>query len=52
MQSSKSNVTATTLALRQKKMSEVCSLIKYFIRYTNKRKDTVFAQTYNNTTFL
>uniref|UniRef100_A0A8C4HE84 non-specific serine/threonine protein kinase n=1 Tax=Dicentrarchus labrax TaxID=13489 RepID=A0A8C4HE84_DICLA len=37
MQSSKSNVTATTLALRQKKMAEMCSLIKYFIRYANKR---------------
>ncbi|XP_069003708.1 serine-protein kinase ATM [Embiotoca jacksoni] len=37
MQSSKSNVTATTLATRQKKMSEQCSLIKYFIRYANKR---------------
>ncbi|XP_044057152.1 serine-protein kinase ATM isoform X4 [Siniperca chuatsi] len=37
MQSSKSNVTATTLATRQKKMAEMCSLIKYFIRYANKR---------------
>nr|XP_046246217.1 serine-protein kinase ATM isoform X2 [Scatophagus argus] len=33
MQSSK----ATTLATRQKKMAEICSLIKYFIRYANKR---------------
>lgn len=41
MQSSKSNVTATTLATRQKKMAEMCSLIKYFIRYANKRKDAV-----------
>ncbi|XP_068173804.1 serine-protein kinase ATM isoform X3 [Antennarius striatus] len=37
MQSSKSNVTATTLASRQKKMAQMCSLIKYFIRYANKR---------------
>ncbi|XP_070685735.1 serine-protein kinase ATM [Pempheris klunzingeri] len=37
MQSSKSNVTATTLAIRQKKMADMCSLIKYFIRYSNKR---------------
>uniref|UniRef100_A0A669EAW1 non-specific serine/threonine protein kinase n=1 Tax=Oreochromis niloticus TaxID=8128 RepID=A0A669EAW1_ORENI len=37
MQSSKSNVTATTLATRQKKMAEICSLIKYFIRCANKR---------------
>ncbi|XP_033952949.1 serine-protein kinase ATM [Pseudochaenichthys georgianus] len=37
MQSSKSNVTATTLTIRKKKMAEVCSLIKYFIRYANKR---------------
>lgn len=35
MQSSKSNVTSTT---RHKKMAEICSLIKYFIRYANKRK--------------
>uniref|UniRef100_A0A3B3YKP7 non-specific serine/threonine protein kinase n=1 Tax=Poecilia mexicana TaxID=48701 RepID=A0A3B3YKP7_9TELE len=38
MQSSKSNVTATTLATRQKKMAETCSLVKFFIRYANKRK--------------
>uniref|UniRef100_A0A3B5B9P8 non-specific serine/threonine protein kinase n=1 Tax=Stegastes partitus TaxID=144197 RepID=A0A3B5B9P8_9TELE len=37
MQSSKSNVTATTLAIRQKNMAEICSLIKYFIRCANKR---------------
>ncbi|XP_041851361.1 serine-protein kinase ATM isoform X1 [Melanotaenia boesemani] len=37
MQSSRSNVTATTLATRRKKMAEMCSLIKYFIRYANKR---------------
>uniref|UniRef100_A0A8C2WUR8 non-specific serine/threonine protein kinase n=1 Tax=Cyclopterus lumpus TaxID=8103 RepID=A0A8C2WUR8_CYCLU len=37
MQSSKSNVSATTLATRHKKMAEICSLIKYFIRYANKR---------------
>uniref|UniRef100_A0AAQ5ZKL6 non-specific serine/threonine protein kinase n=1 Tax=Amphiprion ocellaris TaxID=80972 RepID=A0AAQ5ZKL6_AMPOC len=37
MQSSKANVTATTLAMRQKKMAEICSLVKYFIRYANKR---------------
>ncbi|KAG7478644.1 serine-protein kinase ATM [Solea senegalensis] len=36
MQSSKS-VTATSLATRKKKMAEMCSLIKYFIRYANKR---------------
>ncbi len=44
MQSSKSNVTATTLATRKKKMAEMCSLIKYFIRYANKRKDTLSAR--------
>lgn len=38
MQSSRSNVTATTLAMRQKKMAEMCSLVKFFIRYANKRK--------------
>ncbi|XP_045929347.1 serine-protein kinase ATM isoform X1 [Micropterus dolomieu] len=37
MQSSKSNVTATTLAMRKKKIAQMCSLIKYFIRYANKR---------------
>lgn len=37
MQSSKSNVTANTLATRQKKMAETCSLVKFFIRYANKR---------------
>ncbi|XP_038141476.1 serine-protein kinase ATM [Cyprinodon tularosa] len=37
MQSSKSNVTATTMATRQKKMAETCSLVKFFIRYANKR---------------
>uniref|UniRef100_A0A672H7D1 non-specific serine/threonine protein kinase n=1 Tax=Salarias fasciatus TaxID=181472 RepID=A0A672H7D1_SALFA len=37
IQSSRANVTATTLATRQKKMAEMCSLIKYFIRYANKR---------------
>uniref|UniRef100_UPI003AAD459E serine-protein kinase ATM n=1 Tax=Centroberyx gerrardi TaxID=166262 RepID=UPI003AAD459E len=37
MQSGRSSVTATTLATRQKKMAEMCSLIKYFIRCANKR---------------
>ncbi|KAM6933084.1 serine-protein kinase ATM [Xenentodon cancila] len=37
MQSSKSHVTATMLAMRQKRMAEMCSLIKYFIRCANKR---------------
>ncbi|XP_037534430.1 serine-protein kinase ATM [Nematolebias whitei] len=37
MQSSKSNITASTLATRQKKMAEVCSLVKHFIGYANKR---------------
>lgn len=41
MQSSKSNVTASTLTTRQKKMAEMCSLIKYFIRCANKRECTV-----------
>uniref|UniRef100_A0A3Q2FVX6 Telomere-length maintenance and DNA damage repair domain-containing protein n=1 Tax=Cyprinodon variegatus TaxID=28743 RepID=A0A3Q2FVX6_CYPVA len=41
MQSSKSNVTATTMATRQKKMAETCSLVKFFIRYANKRKGKV-----------
>ncbi|XP_030599575.1 serine-protein kinase ATM-like [Archocentrus centrarchus] len=36
-QSSKSNITATMQATRQKKMAEICSLIKYFIRCANKR---------------
>uniref|UniRef100_A0A3Q3QJ07 Telomere-length maintenance and DNA damage repair domain-containing protein n=1 Tax=Monopterus albus TaxID=43700 RepID=A0A3Q3QJ07_MONAL len=40
MQSGKS-VTSTTLATRKKKMAETCSLIKYFIRYANKRKTYV-----------
>lgn len=38
LQSSKSTVSATTLAARQKKMAETCSLVKYFIRSANKRK--------------
>lgn len=38
MQSSRATVTAAALAARQKKMAEICSLIKYFIRYANKRK--------------
>lgn len=37
IQSSKSNVTATTLAIRQRKMADMCSLVKFFIRYANKR---------------
>ncbi|XP_041796006.1 serine-protein kinase ATM isoform X2 [Chelmon rostratus] len=37
IQSSKSNVTATTLATRQKKMAEMCSLVKFLIRCANKR---------------
>uniref|UniRef100_A0A1A8U1C7 non-specific serine/threonine protein kinase n=1 Tax=Nothobranchius furzeri TaxID=105023 RepID=A0A1A8U1C7_NOTFU len=37
MQSSKSKVTQTTLATRQKKMNEMCSLMKYFICSANKR---------------
>ncbi|XP_076591463.1 serine-protein kinase ATM isoform X4 [Chaetodon auriga] len=37
IQSSKANVTATTLATRQKKMAEMCSLVKYLIRCANKR---------------
>ncbi|MED6266273.1 hypothetical protein CHARACLAT_000394 [Characodon lateralis] len=37
LQSSKSNVTLTTLATRQKKMAETCSLVKFFIRHANKR---------------
>ncbi|XP_020498541.2 serine-protein kinase ATM [Labrus bergylta] len=41
MQSSKSNVSATTLAIRQKKMADTCSLIKYFIRYANKRRPSL-----------
>ena len=40
MQSSKSNVTASTLTTRHKKMAEMCSLIKYFIRCANKRECT------------
>ncbi|XP_074534953.1 serine-protein kinase ATM [Halichoeres trimaculatus] len=41
IKSSKSNVTATTLAIRQKKMADVCSLIKYFIRFANKRRPSL-----------
>lgn len=37
IQSSRANVTATTMVTRQKKMAEMCSLIKYFIGYANKR---------------
>ncbi|KAK0156293.1 Serine-protein kinase ATM [Merluccius polli] len=37
LQSSKSTVSATTLATRQKKMAETCSLVKFFIRCANKR---------------
>ncbi|KAM8853870.1 serine-protein kinase ATM [Synchiropus picturatus] len=37
MQSGRATVAATTLATRQKKMAEMCSLVKYFIRYANKR---------------
>uniref|UniRef100_A0A3B4ARZ4 non-specific serine/threonine protein kinase n=1 Tax=Periophthalmus magnuspinnatus TaxID=409849 RepID=A0A3B4ARZ4_9GOBI len=36
IQSSRANVTSTTLATRKKKMAEMCSLIKFFIRYANK----------------
>lgn len=38
LQSSKSTVSANTLATRQKKMAETCSLVKFFIRCANKRK--------------
>ena len=38
LQSSKATVSATTLATRQKKLAEICSLVKYFIRCANKRK--------------
>ena len=44
VKSLKSNVTATTMANRQKKMADVCSLIKYFIRCANERKGDVFAR--------
>uniref|UniRef100_A0A4W5QBE2 non-specific serine/threonine protein kinase n=1 Tax=Hucho hucho TaxID=62062 RepID=A0A4W5QBE2_9TELE len=37
LQSGKANVSATTQANRQKKMQEVSSLVKYFIRCANKR---------------
>ncbi|KAM6946333.1 serine-protein kinase ATM [Aplochiton taeniatus] len=37
LQSAKANVSATTLANRQKKMQEISSLVKYFIRCANKR---------------
>ncbi|XP_037122890.1 serine-protein kinase ATM [Syngnathus acus] len=37
MKLSKSNVTSTTLAIRQKKMAEMSSLIKFFVGYANKR---------------
>ena len=38
LQSSKATVSATTIATRLKKMAEMCSLVKYFIRCANKRK--------------
>uniref|UniRef100_A0A8C7HIP7 non-specific serine/threonine protein kinase n=1 Tax=Oncorhynchus kisutch TaxID=8019 RepID=A0A8C7HIP7_ONCKI len=37
LQSGKANVSATTQANRQKKMQEISSLVKYFIRCANKR---------------
>lgn len=37
IQSSRANVTATTVTTRKKKMAEMCSLVKFFIRYANKR---------------
>ncbi|XP_072524817.1 serine-protein kinase ATM-like, partial [Salminus brasiliensis] len=37
LQSSKANVSATTQANRRKKMQEISSLIKYFVRCANKR---------------
>ncbi|XP_057694572.1 serine-protein kinase ATM isoform X1 [Corythoichthys intestinalis] len=37
MKSSKSNVTATMLAIRQKKMAEMGSLIRFFVCHANKR---------------
>uniref|UniRef100_A0A6Q2X7D8 non-specific serine/threonine protein kinase n=1 Tax=Esox lucius TaxID=8010 RepID=A0A6Q2X7D8_ESOLU len=37
LQSGKANVSATTQANRRKKMQEISSLIKYFIRCANKR---------------
>lgn len=43
MHSSKSKVTASTLTTRQKKMAEMCSLIKDFIRCANKRECTAVA---------
>ncbi|XP_030235860.1 serine-protein kinase ATM isoform X1 [Gadus morhua] len=37
LQSSKATVSDTTIATRLKKMAEMCSLVKYFIRCANKR---------------
>ncbi|CAB1347999.1 unnamed protein product [Coregonus sp. 'balchen'] len=37
LQAGKANVSATTQANRQKKMQEISSLVKYFIRCANKR---------------
>ncbi|KAK5868357.1 hypothetical protein PBY51_009383 [Eleginops maclovinus] len=37
LQSGKLKVTSLTLANRKKKMADVCCLIKFFIRYANKR---------------
>lgn len=36
-QLSRANVTSTTMATRHKKMAEMCSLVKYFVRCANKR---------------
>ncbi|XP_041089236.1 serine-protein kinase ATM isoform X5 [Polyodon spathula] len=38
LQSGKASVSATTQANRQKKMQEIGSLIKYFVRCANKKK--------------
>ncbi|XP_046892609.1 serine-protein kinase ATM-like [Hypomesus transpacificus] len=38
LKGAKANVSATTLTIRQRKMREISSLVKYFIRSANKSK--------------
>lgn len=48
LKSSKANVSAATRTNRQKKMQEISSLIKFFVRCANKRKlSAVFAHSEN-----
>nr|XP_014351298.1 PREDICTED: serine-protein kinase ATM [Latimeria chalumnae] len=44
LQAAKANVSATTQANRQKKLQEISSLVKYFIRCANKRRPRLKCQ--------